>query len=225
MSIQFHNPEKLEPEAFGAEDGFRMLTVEEAAVLSDPLSARTMAGLQLKERLGLQMYFQTACRWGNVVREGRFAEGVSYRTAAPLPNPLDEFEAELSLTALHINNAVGLCHNQAVAAGWHTDPETGLPIYEAAGRWAKYVIGTRLALIHSEVSEGLEGQRKGLNDDKLPHRRMLEVELADAVIRIFDLAGSLGYDLGGAIAEKIHFNASRPDHKPANRAEEGGKKF
>jgi NTP pyrophosphatase (non-canonical NTP hydrolase) len=51
------------------------------------------------------------------------------------------------------------------------------------------------------------------------------VELADAVIRIFDLAGAYGMDLGGAIAEKMSFNADRPDHKPENRAAVGGKSY
>jgi NTP pyrophosphatase (non-canonical NTP hydrolase) len=54
---------------------------------------------------------------------------------------------------------------------------------------------------------------------------MREVELADAVIRIFDLAGAYRMDLAGAIAEKMAFNASRADHKIENRAAEGGKKF
>lgn len=84
---------------------------------------------------------------------------------------------------------------------------------------------TRIALCHSELSEALEGHRKGLFDDKLPHRRMAEVELADAVIRIFDLAGVMDYDIGSAIAEKLEFNASRDDHKPEARRETGGKAY
>jgi hypothetical protein len=54
---------------------------------------------------------------------------------------------------------------------------------------------------------------------------MFEVELADAVIRIFDLAGGYGLDLGGALAEKLEYNASRADHKPENRKDLFGKKF
>jgi hypothetical protein len=71
----------------------------------------------------------------------------------------------------------------------------------------------------------MEGARKGLMDDKLPARTMLEVELADAVIRIFDMAGGLHLDLGGAIAEKLAYNAQRADHKPGNRIKPGGKTF
>lgn len=85
--------------------------------------------------------------------------------------------------------------------------------------------GEIIALIHSELSEGLEGLRKGLNDDHLPHRPMTEVELADALIRIFDYAGKKGYDLGGALVEKLEYNQHREDHKRENRAKDGGKKF
>jgi NTP pyrophosphatase (non-canonical NTP hydrolase) len=80
-------------------------------------------------------------------------------------------------------------------------------------------------LIVSEVSEAMEGHRKNLPDDKLAHRPMVEVELADAVIRIFDLAGAKGYDIAGALVEKLQFNAKRADHKPENRAAEGGKAY
>lgn len=92
-------------------------------------------------------------------------------------------------------------------------------------RLGKALVAEKLCLSHSELSEAMEGYRKGLQDDHLPHRSMLEVELADAVIRIADLAGALGLDLGGAIAEKLQYNQSREDHKPENRAKEGGKAF
>jgi hypothetical protein len=91
-------------------------------------------------------------------------------------------------------------------------------------------VGTRnipevLMLIVSEIAEGMEGFRKSLMDDKLPHRPMREVELADACIRIFDLSAAMGYDLGGAIAEKRAFNAIRADHKLEARRAPGGKAF
>lgn len=53
---------------------------------------------------------------------------------------------------------------------------------------------------------------------------MAEVELADAVIRIFDLAGACGYQIGDAIMEKLEYNRHRADHKRENRAKDGGKK-
>ncbi len=84
---------------------------------------------------------------------------------------------------------------------------------KAKGFWDKERnVGEMLMLITSELSEGLEGHRKNLMDDHLPHRSSLEVELADAMIRILDMAGGLQLDLGGAVAEKLAYNRNRP-HK------------
>lgn len=110
-----------------------------------------------------------------------------------------------------------LCYGASYTAGWWHDLKTGEPLD------AVKLTAEKLCLIHSEISEALEGHRKSSPDDKLKHRKMIEVELADAVIRIGDLAGALGLDLGGAIAEKLLYNASRPDHKKENRLKEGGK--
>ena len=68
----------------------------------------------------------------------------------------------------------------------------------------------KLGLITTEVSEAIEARREGLNDKHLPHRTGEEVELADAVIRIMDYCGKKGYDLGGAIYEKLEYNKTRP---------------
>lgn len=100
---------------------------------------------------------------------------------------------------------------------WWRDLKTGLPI--------KRNKGELLALIHSEISEALEGERKDLMDDKLPHRKMAEVELADAVIRIMDYCAGFGYDLQGAFNDKMAYNATREDHKHEARRIAGGKQF
>lgn len=100
---------------------------------------------------------------------------------------------------------------------WWQNIDTGDPI--------KRNKGELLALIHSEISECLEGERKDLMDDKLPHRKMAEVELADAIIRILDYAGGFGYDLQGAFNEKMAFNARREDHTHEARKIAGGKQF
>lgn len=121
-----------------------------------------------------------------------------------------------------INALVEYIHNNNIGAGWWLDPDFG-DLKE--GPISKYAASTKLALVHSELSEALEGLRKDTFDDHLPHRKAVEVELADAVIRIFDLAGALDLDLGGAFIEKDAYNAKRADHKPENRNAEGGKKF
>ena len=71
----------------------------------------------------------------------------------------------------------------------------------------------------------MEGDRKALMDDKLPHRLMLEVELADSLIRLVDMAEGLGLDLGGAVEEKMAYNRQREDHKREYRALPGGKRY
>lgn len=109
-----------------------------------------------------------------------------------------------------VNFLVTLCFGLATDAQWHKKPRE---------------VGTDLMLIVSEVAEAMEGARKDLYDDKITHRKMLEVELADAIIRIFDTAGKYGLDLGGAFVEKLAFNQARPDHKLENREKEGGKQF
>ena len=111
-------------------------------------------------------------------------------------------------------------YNGNVEAGWWKNIETNEPFPKGDVTLQL----AKLALVHSEVSEAVEGVRKGLMDDKLPHRPMPEVELADAIIRAFDLAGHEGWDLAGAILEKLEYNASRADHKIENRLADGGKK-
>ena len=57
-------------------------------------------------------------------------------------------------------------------------------------------IGELIMLQVSELAEAMEGHRKNLPDDKLPHRPMFEVELADALIRVLDTAGGTGVSFG-----------------------------
>jgi hypothetical protein len=113
-------------------------------------------------------------------------------------------------------SAQALAHKTATEAGWYADPATGEPI--------KRNFGEVVALMHSELSEALEADRKGLMDDKLPHRDGREVEFADCIIRILDTAAALGLDVAGAVIEKNRFNRQRADHKLEARAA-GGKKY
>jgi NTP pyrophosphatase (non-canonical NTP hydrolase) len=116
---------------------------------------------------------------------------------------------------MNLNELANLCH--AANEKWWQDPKTGARIERNKGEL--------LMLIVSEVSEAMEGERKNLMDDKLPTRRMAEVELVDAMIRIFDYAGAFGYDLQGAFNEKMTFNAQRADHTHAVRLGANGKAF
>lgn len=112
---------------------------------------------------------------------------------------------------------VDACHNRAWNAGWYHDPVTG----EEKHRPMPEVI----ALMHSELSEALEGYRKDLMDDKLPHRKMVPVELFDCVIRVLDTIGAEYPNDIPAMLEKMLYNDNRADHKPENRAKAGGKKI
>lgn len=79
--------------------------------------------------------------------------------------------------------------------------------------------GLRLMLIVTELSEALEGVRKTeMHDSHIPEFTAEEAELADAVIRIMNLATSDKCRLAEAIVAKQNYNRNRP-------FKHGGKKF
>jgi len=100
---------------------------------------------------------------------------------------------------------------------WWQDPHTLRPIIRN--------MGEMLMLVVTEIAEGFEGFRKDAQDEHLPHRKALEVELADAIIRILDIAANLNMDIGGAMEEKLAYNSIRQDHTFEARKAPGGKKF
>ena len=113
------------------------------------------------------------------------------------------------------------CHETALSKGWwegtiYVGPEGERVLHPLE-------ISSKLALVHAEVSEGLEEVRKGedhyqpyLGEKNKPEG--LVIEMADAVIRMADLAGKMGLDLAEAIEMKMAYNKTRPHRH-------GGKKL
>ena len=135
--------------------------------------------------------------------------------------------------AAAVNACVAESHGTSMDSKWWFHKPTGLDLREIIrspqtpleSLLAGALVAQKLCLSHSELSEAMEGHRKGLMDDKLPHRPMIEVELADVLHRVFDLAGALDLDLGGAYVEKGEYNKVRPDHKAEAREAAGGKAY
>ena len=114
-----------------------------------------------------------------------------------------------------LNALSSLCHS--LNQKWWHDPRTGQRLDRNKGEL--------FMLMVSEIAEAMEGERKDLADTHLPHRSMVEVELADCLIRIFDYAGAFGYDLDGAVEEKLEFNKRRADHTNEAGLAPNGKKW
>ena len=134
------------------------------------------------------------------------------------------------------NSLARVVHEMALDKGWWDDSEdikllrahineshpagTIKPrLLEAVERLAERNEGEMLCLIHSELSEALEGLRHGNpQSEKTPEVSSVEEELADVIIRIMDMARQRCWDVGGAVAAKIQMNAGRA-------YKHGGKKF
>lgn len=149
----------------------------------------------------------------------QFAAGAAVRHSFTHPNSVDSwaeyYETDLEQLGEVLSNSANAIHAANVRAGWWTDLKTGAPLERN--------VGEMLMLCVTELSEAMEGHRKGLRDDKLPQYPMIAVELADTVIRILDLAGAMEIDLGEVVVAKARYNLNREDHKPENRLKPGGK--
>jgi NTP pyrophosphatase (non-canonical NTP hydrolase) len=99
-----------------------------------------------------------------------------------------------------LNEYRDLCHKIAKSKGWYDD----------AG---ERNIGEQLMLVVTEVAEAMEDLRVGamsLSYDSNGKPCGFPIEVADVMIRLFDLAGYLQIDLEGAVDEKIAYNETRP---------------
>lgn len=123
------------------------------------------------------------------------------------------------LVAMSADQLVAACHGAAAAAGWWGNE------FRPDPRANPLCFSNKLMLTVSELAEAMEGDRKSLPDDHLPQYAMRAVELADALIRICDMAGAFNIPLGEIVAAKLCYNAQRADHKPQAREQSGGKVY
>lgn len=145
----------------------------------------------------------------------------------PCPNLHNETEFEAVVNA--VNLIVAVCHGQSFNAGWWDAARLSKVEGIDAGILSE-MVPTKLMLSVSELAEAMEGHRKGSVDTHLPEYRMFPVELADAIIRIADLAGAhenpkLLAEFGAIFASKLRYNLTREDHKREARAAPGGKAY
>jgi hypothetical protein len=83
---------------------------------------------------------------------------------------------------MKLNDYAKLCHEANQKWWYHID----------TGEKLERNKGELLMLMVSELAECMEGERKNLMDDKLPHRKMAEVEIVDFLIRAFDFCAGFG---------------------------------
>ncbi len=121
------------------------------------------------------------------VTVGNFKHHPAYR---PARGHLDTVREHL--TPGRITDLILECHGAAWDAGWWHDIRTGKPLDRNAGEM--------LMLQVSELTEAAHGLMRNLPDDKLPHRQMVEVEIGDFLIRLYDYCGGLRLDLEKAVA-------------------------
>ena len=125
----------------------------------------------------------------------------------------------MEVSEMTISELQDECFLSARGAGWwdNTPGDFAVPI--------------KVALIHSELTEVLEADRRRGADggfaasDKIPEFSALEEEIADVIIRSLDLAGFLRLDVEGAIQAKLRYNETRHDHKKEVREASGGKRY
>jgi hypothetical protein len=128
------------------------------------------------------------------------------------------YKTMLSDSMEGIRDLISVCHTDAVVNTWWHNKD-GTP--------KELNFGERVALMHSELSEALEGFRKNKMCDKpgLEHFDMVTEEFADTIIRICDTAGAMKLALAECLHAKLLYNRKRPDHKLEAREATGGKKF
>jgi NTP pyrophosphatase (non-canonical NTP hydrolase) len=100
---------------------------------------------------------------------------------------------------MKISDIMTEAHETALEKGWYDPPKT---------------LGEAVLLVHTELSEAVEELRKDVPIDSIyflsDKPEGFGVELADAIIRICDIAQYHSIDLEDAIRLKLEYNKTRP---------------
>ena len=81
------------------------------------------------------------------------------------------------------------------------------------GQWEKKTIGEAFFLVNTELAEAYEAMRKGTDKSPSEHIGLftqIEEEIADAIIRLLDVAAHFNLRIGEAMTNKHAFNKTRP---------------
>lgn len=101
---------------------------------------------------------------------------------------------------MNLKSLQSRCHNDAVKMGWYDIDYAKSPV-EA------------MMLVVTEIAEVVEELRKPIVEHHalLNGKKPIGVapEIADAIIRLLDFAGSQGYDMEKVIEEKLNYNLTR----------------
>lgn len=116
------------------------------------------------------------------------------------------YDLHMLPTVLHHTGRI--CHSIARLHGWWDRPEQP-GVYDPSCRNPFELIG----LMHTELSELFERMRdpaKFVPDKHCPQFDNAEIEAADLLIRLLDMAQAKGWRLGAATIAKIAANERRP---------------
>ncbi len=137
---------------------------------------------------------------------------------------------------MEINEVRDAVHKTSTDKGFwkdYDDAKDILPLGDLRSAVQRAFISQKIMLTVSELSEAMEAQRTNHRADKLKFeyqmveieegdefaaktvfentiKNSIEDELADALIRICDLAGKMGVDLDWHVQRKMEYNGARP---------------
>lgn len=113
--------------------------------------------------------------------------------------------------AFTLNALTRAAHATAVAHGFYAEHYDMMTALEAGGADMRLVEAAdrdftlaQIAKIASECGEAVHAIQHGEQPENMTE------ELADVIIRIFDLCGHLDMDLGGILVRKMEYNTRRP---------------